>query len=48
MLHGDPNRVYSPHASEAAARGRQPASVVPAERDPTLLNPQDGNPFSGG
>jgi small conductance mechanosensitive channel len=46
MLPGDPNRVFQTFNDTGAARTGQPASEAAPEHDPTLLKPQDGNPFA--
>jgi len=48
LLPGDPNRVFSLHAGEAATGHTKPVAEAAPQPDPTLLKPQDGNPFSGG
>jgi small conductance mechanosensitive channel len=47
LLPGDPNRVFSPFAGETVTGHSRPAADAAPEPDPTLLKPQDGNPFSG-
>ncbi len=46
MLPGDPNRVFQTFNDKGAARPDQPASEAAPEHDPTLIKPQDGNPFA--
>lgn len=47
LLPGDPNRVFQAfHDSAAGVRTRSKAEPAPAH-DPTLLKPQESNPFSG-
>jgi small conductance mechanosensitive channel len=46
LLPGDPNRVFQTFNDKGAPRpGRQAPETAP-EHDPTLLKPQDGNPFT--
>ena len=47
LLPGDPNRVFSTFVEKGAPRPGQRATEPAPEHDPTLLKPQDGNPFSG-
>ncbi len=47
MLPGDPNRVFNPSMSEAASGHGRPAPEAAPEHDPTLLKPQESNPFTG-
>jgi small conductance mechanosensitive channel len=44
MLPGDPNRVFNTF-TESAGHNR-PTPLAAPEHDPTLLKPQNGNPFS--
>jgi small conductance mechanosensitive channel len=47
FLPGDPNRIFNTFAGqEDSARTRSTQDAAP-DHDPTLLKPQDGNPFSG-
>jgi small conductance mechanosensitive channel len=47
LLPGDPNRVFNTFM-DTAASGRGGSTTEAAQgADPTLLKPQDGNPFSG-
>jgi small conductance mechanosensitive channel len=46
LLPGDPNRVFQTFNDTGAARPGQPDSEAAPEHDPTLLKPQDGNPFA--
>ena len=47
LLPGDPNRVFNPATRENAKGHNRPAAEAAQQPDPTLLKPQDGNPFSG-
>ena len=47
LLPGDPNRVFSTFAGKGAKGHSQPVAEAVPQPDPTLLKPQDGNPFSG-
>jgi small conductance mechanosensitive channel len=47
MLPGDPNRVFTTFLERSAPRPGQQAQEAAPECDPTLLKPQDGNPFAG-
>jgi small conductance mechanosensitive channel len=46
LLPGDPNRVFNAFLKKGAARTGRPAPEAALEHDPTLLKPQDGNPFA--
>jgi small conductance mechanosensitive channel len=46
MLPGDPNRVYN-LAEHTTTTGAQRAEEAPSKPDPTLLKPQETNPFTG-
>jgi small conductance mechanosensitive channel len=48
LLPGDPNRVFNTFMSGAGSGHSRVAAAEPPAHDPTLLKPQDGNPFSGG
>jgi small conductance mechanosensitive channel len=48
LLPGDPNRVFNTFMKNAGSEhNRSVTDTAPPEHDPTLLKPQDGNPFSG-
>lgn len=46
LLPGDPNRVFQTFTGKIASQPSKPAEEAAPEHDPTLLKPQDGNPFS--
>jgi small conductance mechanosensitive channel len=46
LLPGDPNRVFNTFMDKAGGHG-QPTTETAPGADPTLIKPQDGNPFSG-
>ena len=46
LLPGDPNRVCNTFIDKGAPRPNRPAPEAAPEHDPTLLKPQDGNPFA--
>ena len=46
LLPGDPNRVFRPSGEPPANGHRQPAPEPAPQHDPTLLKPQNGNPFT--
>jgi small conductance mechanosensitive channel len=46
LLPGDPNRVFQTFAGKSTSKPSQSAPEAAPERDPTLLKPQDGSPFS--
>jgi moderate conductance mechanosensitive channel len=46
LLPGDPNRVFNAFADRVAGTCSRPAPETAPEHDPTLLKPQEGNPFS--
>jgi len=46
LLPGDPNRVFQTFSDKGAAKTGRPAQEAAPEQDPTLLKPQDGNPFA--
>jgi small conductance mechanosensitive channel len=45
LLPGDPNRVFNAFADRVAGTRSRPAPETANEHDPTLLKPQEGNPF---
>jgi small conductance mechanosensitive channel len=47
LLPGDPFRVFNTFAEEGAGGRSRPTPEAAIELDPTLLKPQDGNPFAG-
>jgi small conductance mechanosensitive channel len=47
LLPGDPNRVFHTFTDQGADTPSRPAAEAAAQHDPTLLKPQNGNPFSG-
>jgi small conductance mechanosensitive channel len=46
LLPGDPNRVFQTFIDKGAPKTSRPAPEAAPEKDPTLLKPQDGNPFT--
>jgi len=46
LLPGDPNRVFQTFSDRGAPKTGLPAPEAAPEPDPTLLKPQDGNPFA--
>jgi small conductance mechanosensitive channel len=46
LLPGDPNRVFQTFIDKGAQKTSRPAAEAALEKDPTLLKPQDGNPFA--
>jgi small conductance mechanosensitive channel len=46
LLPGDPNRVFQTFIDKGAQKTSRPAPEAALEKDPTLLKPQDGNPFA--
>jgi small conductance mechanosensitive channel len=46
LLPGDPNRVFSTFMDKAASGHSRTAAEGAPQHDPTLLKPQEGNPFS--
>jgi small-conductance mechanosensitive channel len=47
LLPGDPLRVFRPSGDKTETVRMQQPATSEIEADPTLLKPQDGNPFSG-
>jgi small conductance mechanosensitive channel len=47
LLPGDPNRVFNTFMDKVAVGRTRPNAEVATAHDPTLLKPQEGNPFSG-
>ena len=47
MLPGDPNRVFNSITGETTSGNRQPGEEAAPQHDPTLLKPQESNPFTG-
>jgi small conductance mechanosensitive channel len=47
LLPGDPNRVFNTFMDTAVSGRGGPTMEAAPGADPTLLKPQDGNPFSG-
>jgi small conductance mechanosensitive channel len=47
LLPGDPNRVFTLNAAEAASARNRPNTEATAEHDPTTLKPQESNLFGG-
>jgi small conductance mechanosensitive channel len=46
LLPGDPNRVFQTFTGKGALEPSQSTLEAAPETDPTLLKPQDGNPFA--
>ena len=46
LLQGDPNRVFQTFTGKGALEPSQSTLEAAPETDPTLLKPQDGNPFA--
>ncbi len=47
MLPGDPNRVFNSIAGDATSGNKRPGEEAAPQHDPTLLKPQESNPFTG-
>jgi small conductance mechanosensitive channel len=47
LLPGDPLRVFTAFDEPSAASGGSPAQQAALAHDPTVLQPQSGNPFAG-
>ena len=47
MLPGDPNRVFNSITGETTSGRARPGRKLQPQRDPTLLKPQESNPFTG-
>ncbi len=47
LLPGDPNRVFNTFMQTTAGHGSRSIPEPTGERDPTMLKPVEGNPFSG-
>ncbi|MGP8271350.1 MAG: mechanosensitive ion channel family protein [Terracidiphilus sp.] len=47
MLPGDPNRVFNSITGETTSGRARPGEEAEPQRDPTLLKPQESNPFTG-
>ena len=47
LLPGDPNRIFSTFMDKTESGRGEPTTEAAQGADPTMLKPQDGNPFSG-